>query len=126
MPDPYNEQIRLLRETIHPTERTLWAALTIDIASVDAFQGRDSHIVLYAAVRSNKTHEIGFLKDRRRLNVALSRAQQLLILVGDMAMLSDARMRRGEENPYVKLIEYMHSHEEDCTIERLERGDLHE
>lgn len=123
---PYNEQIRLLRETIHPTERTLWAALTIEIASVDAFQGRDSHIVLSSAVRSNKTHEIGFLKDRRRLNVALSRAQQLLILVGDMAMLSDARMRRGEENPYVKLIEYMHSHEEDCTIERLERGDLHE
>lgn len=123
---PYNEQIRLLRETIRPTERTLWAMLTIEIASIDAFQGRDSHIVMYSAVRSNNIREIGFLKDRRRLNVALSRAQQLLILVGDMAKLSDARMRRGEENPYIKLIDYMHSHEEDCMIERLEQGDLHE
>jgi superfamily I DNA and/or RNA helicase len=123
---PYNEQIRLLRETIQPTDKTRWVTLTIEIASVDAFQGRDSHIVVYSAVRSNKIRQIGFLKDRRRLNVALSRAQQLLIIVGDMAMLSDARMRAGEENPYVDLIKYMFSHPKDCLIERLEQGDLDE
>jgi serine/threonine protein kinase/DNA polymerase III delta prime subunit len=124
---PYNEQIRLLREAIYPADRTfIWVALNIEIASVDAFQGRDSHLVIYSAVRSNKPREIGFLKDRRRLNVALSRAQQLLIIVGDMAVLSDARLRRGEKNPYIDIIEYMRTHEEECSIERLEQGDLHE
>ncbi len=122
---PYNEHIRLLRERIQPANRTRWSALTVEIASVDAFQGRDSHIVIYSTVRSNERRQIGFLKDRRRLNVALSRAQQLLIMVGDMGMLSNARAKK-DENPYLKLIQYMHQNLDDCLIEQLEQRDLHE
>jgi len=122
----YNEHIRLLRERVQPSDRARWMMLTIEIASVDAFQGRDSHIVIYSTVRSNKDRKIGFLKDRRRLNVALSRAQQLLIMVSDMGMLSNARMKSDEENPYLKLIQYMYENTEVCLTENLEQRDLHE
>ncbi len=100
-------------------------ALSIEIASVDAFQGRDSHIVVYSTVRSNKQRQLGFLKDRRRLNVALSRAQQLLIMIGDIGMLSEAR-GTNEENPYRLLIRYMRNNPSDCLIEDIEQEESHE
>lgn len=122
---PYNEQIHLLRERIQPKNAKRWIALSIEIASVDAFQGRDSHIVLYSTVRSNKRRQLGFLKDRRRLNVALSRAQQLLIMIGDIGMLGEARGDK-DENPYRLLIRYMRSNPDDCLIEDIQQGDLYE
>ena len=51
---PYNEQILLLRERIQPSNMRRWIALSIEIASVDAFQGHDSSIVLYSTVVSIK------------------------------------------------------------------------
>jgi superfamily I DNA and/or RNA helicase len=122
---PYNEQILLLRERIQPANHARWLALSITIATVEAFQGRDSHIVLYSTVRSNKRRQLGFLKDRRRLNVALSRAQQLLIMVGDIAMLGDAKGEK-DGNPYQLLIRYMRNNPDDCLIEDLQPEDLHE
>jgi superfamily I DNA and/or RNA helicase len=121
---PYNEQILLLRERIRPNSLK-WHSLTIEIATVDAFQGRDSNIVIYSTVRSNAKRELGFLKDRRRLNVALSRAQQLLIIVGDVAMLESGWTGK-EENPYRKLVRYMRNNPDDCLIQNLKPEDLHE
>jgi serine/threonine protein kinase len=121
---PYNEQILLLRDRIRPTSKS-WIALTIDIATVDAFQGRDSNIVIYSTVRSNKDRQLGFLKDRRRLNVALSRAQQLLILVGDIGMLGSAKPGK-HGNPYQELVRYMRNHPDECLIHNLKPEDLDE
>jgi superfamily I DNA and/or RNA helicase len=121
---PYNEQILLLRERIQPANTRRWIALSIEIASIDAFQGRDCHIVLFSTVRSNKSRQLGFLKDRRRLNVALSRAEQLLIMIGDIGMLGEARGYK-DENPYRLLIRYMRN-SDDCLIEDIQQEDIHE
>ncbi|KRY13912.1 Regulator of nonsense transcripts 1, partial [Trichinella patagoniensis] len=60
----------------------------IEVASVDAFQGREKDIILLSCVRSNKDNRIGFLNDSRRLNVALTRARYGLIIVGNPKVLS--------------------------------------
>jgi superfamily I DNA and/or RNA helicase len=99
-------------------ESAFWQALKIEIATVDAFQGRDRDIVVYSPVRSNKEANLGFLKDRRRLNVALSRARQLLVIIGDLWTLENGRAG-PEGNPYQELIRYMREHPAECLIEHL-------
>lgn len=60
----------------------------IEIASVDAFQGREKDVIIISCVRSNDHSGIGFLNDPRRLNVALTRAKYGMIIVGDPKVLS--------------------------------------
>lgn len=60
----------------------------IEIASVDAFQGREKDIIVMSCVRSNERQGIGFLNDPRRLNVALTRARYGIITVGNPKVLS--------------------------------------
>uniref|UniRef100_A0A6B2EFZ7 DNA helicase n=1 Tax=Phlebotomus kandelakii TaxID=1109342 RepID=A0A6B2EFZ7_9DIPT len=60
----------------------------IEIASVDAFQGREKDFIIMSCVRSNEHEGIGFLNDPRRLNVALTRARYGIIIVGNPKVLS--------------------------------------
>eukprot|EP00095_Tigriopus_kingsejongensis_P011513 maker-scaffold33_size549341-snap-gene-0.19 protein:Tk11513 transcript:maker-scaffold33_size549341-snap-gene-0.19-mRNA-1 annotation:"regulator of nonsense transcripts" len=61
---------------------------SIEIASVDAFQGREKDIIIISCVRSNDYQGIGFLADPRRLNVALTRAKYAAIIVGNPKVLA--------------------------------------
>lgn len=79
---PYKEQIYAIREA-SPVE---WTSL--DISTVDAFQGREKDVILLSLTRSNEEGELGFLKDYRRMNVSLTRARKLLVVIGDSATLS--------------------------------------
>ena len=80
---PYDAQRRLLREHLADA---MAEGLRVD--SVDAFQGREAQVVVLDLVRSNDRGEIGFLGETRRMNVAITRAQRLLIVVGDSATLA--------------------------------------
>jgi serine/threonine protein kinase len=112
---PYNAQIVELIAEITP-KSSFWQSLTIEVATIDAYQGRDSDIVLYSTVRSNKDGQLGFLRDRRRLNVALSRAREALIIIGDISTLE--RGKAGSEgNPYQELVRFMRNHPQDCLID---------
>ncbi len=70
------------------------------INTVDSFQGQEKKIVMISLVRSNEGGEIGFLKDYRRMNVAMTRAQEKLIIVGDSATI-------GNDAFYAKMLEYV-------------------
>lgn len=78
---PYSRQADLLKATLSGFRG-------IEVSSIDGFQGRESDIIIFDTVRCNSHHEIGFLKDMRRLNVALTRARAAVIVVGDRDTLT--------------------------------------
>jgi len=57
------------------------------ISTIDSFQGQEKEIIILSLVRSNDECEIGFLKDYRRMNVAITRAKEKLIVIGDSATI---------------------------------------
>lgn len=78
---PYSRQVELLRTRLsHFTN--------VEVSSIDGFQGREADIVVFVTVRCNVHHEIGFLKDLRRMNVALTRARAAVVVIGHRATLT--------------------------------------
>jgi regulator of nonsense transcripts 1 len=61
----------------------------VDVSSTDGFQGREADIVVFVMVRCNEHRNIGFLKDMRRMNVALTRARTALIVIGNRPTLTE-------------------------------------
>lgn len=78
---PYREQVKRLSRVIRP-RASANRALTLEINTVDAFQGKQVDILVYSLVRTNGVQN-RFLSDSRRLNVAFSRAKRLLVIVGN-------------------------------------------
>ena len=76
---PYSAQVQALTEQLEGTG--------VEVATVDGFQGRENDVIVISLVRSNVDGHVGFLADTRRMNVALTRARRLLIVVGDSATL---------------------------------------
>ena len=67
-----------------------------------------------STVRSNNDRRIGFLKDYRRINVALSRARDRLVIVGDNFMMESATIGSEELNPFASVLQYMRAHSDEC------------
>ncbi|MDP2498493.1 MAG: IGHMBP2 family helicase [Candidatus Palauibacterales bacterium] len=84
---PYADQEKRIRRALDPE--------ALEVKTVDGFQGREKEAVLVSLTRSNRDNEIGFLADRRRLNVALTRARRKLIVVGDDATVTADPVFRG-------------------------------
>lgn len=89
--------------------------LQIEVDTVDAFQGSQKEIIIYSTVRSSKNPTIGFLKSEARLNVAFSRAQSLLIIVGDHKFLNNPKIH---QNKFPEIIEYILDNDE-CRIKEI-------
>ncbi|KAF8153052.1 P-loop containing nucleoside triphosphate hydrolase protein [Crassisporium funariophilum] len=75
---PYQAQVTLLTSLLRPKYGP-----TLEIGTVDGMQGREKEAVIISLVRSNNTRDVGFLKEKRRMNVAMTRAKRHLCVVGD-------------------------------------------
>ncbi|KFM03145.1 Putative helicase MOV-10, partial [Aptenodytes forsteri] len=95
---PYRKQVEKIRKAItslDPVLRTLPDISLLKVGSVEEFQGQERRVILISTVRScseylqlDQTFKLGFLKNPKRLNVAITRAKALLIVVGNPAVLS--------------------------------------
>lgn len=97
---PYRAQVQLLRKELRKREffRPYRHLLTVN--TVDGFQGQERDIILISLVRSNDGGEIGFLRDLRRMNVAITRARMKLIILGSSETMTSHPF-------YKKLYEYV-------------------
>jgi DNA replication ATP-dependent helicase Dna2 len=94
----YQDQVAGLRSELRTVRIP---GLAVD--TVDAFEGEEADIVIISLVRSNEEERIGFLKKAQRLNVAVSRAKKLLVVVGDPATVTGSEGR----SLYTPLLEHI-------------------
>ncbi len=85
---PYKEQVNYINLLLDSDEELKSYPAKIVVKTVDGFQGQERSVIYISLVRSNSTGEIGFLNDIRRMNVALTRAQKKLVVIGDSATLA--------------------------------------
>ena len=85
---PYRAQVQYLRKLVKQREFFKPYRRLITVNTVDGFQGQERDIILISMVRANENGEIGFLRDLRRMNVAITRARMKLIILGDVATLT--------------------------------------
>lgn len=88
---PYAGQVAAAKEALPAQMR---------ISTIDSFQGQEQHSIILSLVRSNDEGIIGFLKDYRRMNVAITRAKEQLFVIGDSATI-------GADNFYGSFLSYV-------------------
>ena len=97
---PYRAQVQYLRRLLKNKEFFKPFRHLISVNTVDGFQGQERDIILISLVRANDEGQIGFLRDLRRMNVAITRARMKLIILGDASTMT--------RHPfYKKLYEYI-------------------
>ena len=110
---PYREQVEQMRQQV--AEDPLLSQLGIVVHTIDGFQGQERDWVLLSLVRSNASGELGFLKDYRRMNVAMTRARLQLVVVGDSATIGNDAFYGAfidyveQAGEYTSAFAYMHS-----------------
>lgn len=80
---PYRGQVRLLRQMLKKNAFFKPFRSLISINTVDGFQGQERDVIVISMVRSNEDGQVGFLRDLRRMNVAITRARMKLLIIGD-------------------------------------------
>lgn len=85
---PYRAQVQYLRRLLMKREYFKPFRRLISVNTVDGFQGQERDIIVISLVRSNDEGQIGFLRDLRRMNVAITRARMKLIILGDKATMT--------------------------------------
>ena len=99
---PYRAQVQLLRQLLRKNESLKPFRRLITVNTVDGFQGQERDIIVISLVRSNDEGQIGFLRDLRRMNVAITRARMKVIILGDRHTLT-------RHSFYRKLWQYIQS-----------------
>jgi superfamily I DNA and/or RNA helicase len=84
--------------------------LEIECNTIDTIQGREADVVIFSVTRSNEDRRAGFLGEIARINVALSRAREVLIIVGDDEFV---RQANGADS-LLRVLRYIDQHPEEC------------
>lgn len=90
---PYKEQKQRLIEQIGEMK---FENLELEINTVDAFQGREKNVIIMNLVRNNDFHSVGHTANYARINVALSRAQELMFLVGNQTFITNNKSKAAK------------------------------
>ena len=85
---PYRAQVQLLRRMLRKSAFFKPLRQLITVNTVDGFQGQERDIIVISLVRQNEKGEIGFLRDLRRMNVAITRARMKLFILGDRSTMT--------------------------------------
>ncbi len=85
---PYMNQVQLMQQLIKKNDQLFPLKNRITIHTVDGFQGQERDVIFISLVRANSNGNIGFLKDLRRMNVAITRARMKLVIIGNTKTLS--------------------------------------
>ena len=96
---PYKAQIEKIRHLVMNTPALDNVRENISVNTVDAFQGQERDVIYISLTRSNEKNEIGFLKEYRRMNVAMTRARTKLVILGDSGTL-------GKDGFYHDVLDY--------------------
>jgi hypothetical protein len=100
---PFNAQKELVTRQL--SEVVGLSAVQGNVGSVDSFQGGERDLIVFGFTRSNTRGDIGFLRELRRFNVAITRAKRQLVLVGDLSTLLAA-----DDEAFRDLMRDMKSH----------------
>ncbi|MBR1798685.1 MAG: AAA family ATPase [Bacteroidales bacterium] len=106
---PYRSQARLLRRLLKMQHFFRRLKGLITVGTVDGFQGRERDVIIISLVRDNDSHTIGFMRDLRRMNVAMTRARMKLIIVGNATTLASNRF-------YARLAQYVEKQGKFITL----------
>jgi hypothetical protein len=107
----YSAQVRGLELQL-ASGAARYTGITYEVNTVDAFQGRDADICIYSVTRSNPRLKLGFQREVRRLNVALSRGRDALVIVGDDQFCRSVH----KENPFLDVLAFIDDHPELCEV----------
>ncbi len=107
---PYRGQARLIRRLLKMQHYFKRLRRQISVGTVDGFQGQERDVIVISLVRDNDAGNIGFLRDLRRMNVAITRARMKLIIIGNVQMLSRHRF-------YRELAEHIRRHGEMVQVQ---------
>jgi superfamily I DNA and/or RNA helicase len=108
----YADQRDLVRKVLHAAAGS-FDMIDYEVATVDAFQGREADVCILSLVRSNDHGQLGFLTFRQRINVAVSRGRTGLAVVGDAVFVEASK---SVANPLSDVLRYLRSHPETCVI----------
>lgn len=108
----YDPQRRALLEYVNRHESEL-SSLDLHVANVDAYQGQEADVAIFNVTRSNESGQLGFLQHEARINVALSRGRDGLVVVGDAAFI---RASQSARNPLRVVLDHIESHTEWCSL----------
>lgn len=97
---PYSGQVAAAKDVLEATLR---------LSTIDSFQGQEQENIIVSLVRSNDDGDIGFLKDYRRMNVAITRAKEQLVVIGDSATI-------GADKFYNAFLAYVEKHGSYRTV----------
>ncbi|PVF99273.1 P-loop containing nucleoside triphosphate hydrolase protein [Serendipita vermifera] len=113
---PYVSQVRTIKDMLRVNldweqsfnailgERRAAEIKEIEVKTVDGFEGREKEIIIFSTVRNNSYGGIGFLADKRRMNVAFTRAKRALFVLGSMRTLSRGKVGLEGANQVAKMV----------------------
>lgn len=108
----YAAQVRLLQSFVDRSRYSM-PHLSIECSTIDTVQGREADLVIFSVTRSNRDYRAGFLGELARINVALSRARETLVIVGD-----DEFVRRADgAEPLHRVLRHIEAHPDDCVFQ---------